>query len=67
MTKGNENGRSVVTEDCPGGSPDNLYAVIDNPVDGYVFCSGSVDDVRTYLRENGDGGIFCRVRVFTLH
>lgn len=67
MTKGNENGRSNVVEDRPCGGADHLYAVVDHPVDGYVFCAGRVDDVRAYLRENGDGSVFCRVRVYPLH
>lgn len=67
MTKGIEDGRSYVVEDRPGGGADYLYAVVDNPVDGHVVCSGRMDDVRAYLRENGDGSVFCRVRVYPLH
>jgi len=67
MTKGNEDGRSNVVEDRACRRADYLYAVADDPVDGHVFCAGSVDDVRAYLRENGNGGVFCRVRVYPLH
>ena len=67
MTKGIEDGRSDVFEDSTGGRADHLYAVVDDPSNGNVLCTGRVDDVRAYLRENGDGCLFQRVRVFTLH
>ena len=67
MMKGIEDGRSDVFEDCPSGSPDHFYAVVDDISNGNVICLGRVDDVRSYLRENGDGSVFQRVRLFTLH
>lgn len=67
MTKGIEDGRSSVFKDCPSGSPNYLYAVVDDPSNGNVLCTGSLDDVRTYIRENGDGCVFQRLRLFTLH
>ena len=67
MTKGIEDGRSDVVEDSPGGYSDYLYAVVDDPSNGNVLCTGRVDDVRAYLRENGDGCVFQRLRLFTLH
>lgn len=67
MTKGIEDGRNNVVKDSPGGCPDRIYAVVDDPSNGDVLCLGRLDDVRAYLRENGDGCLFQRVRVFTLH
>ena len=66
-TKGNESGRNDVIEDSPGSYPDYLYAVVDDPSNGDVLCTGRLDDVRAYIRENGYGCLFQRVRVFTLH
>jgi len=67
MMKGNEDGRNYVVEDRPCGGADRFYAVVDNPVDGHVVCFGRMDDVGAYLRENGYGSVFCRVRVYPLH
>jgi hypothetical protein len=46
---------------------DHLYAVVDDPSNGDVLCLGRLDDVRAYIRENGYGCVFQRLRVFTLH
>lgn len=67
MTKGNEDGRSDVFKDCTSSRTNHFYAVVDDPSNGDVLCLGRVDNVRAYLRENGDGGVFQRVRLFTLH
>ena len=51
-------------QDCYG-SPE--YAVIDHFGYGYEFPACLLGDAGTYIRENGNGWIFCRVRLFTLH
>ena len=59
-------GRNVV-EDSTDNDGSNIYAVIDHLIYGDEFCIGSLDDVRAFLGAYGDGSIFCRVRLFTLH
>lgn len=64
--KESSNGRNGI-EDCQDGNGSHFYAVVDHPIYGNEFCSGSLDDVRAFIRAYGDGSIFCSVRVFTLH
>jgi len=60
-------GRWGCVQDSAGGNGDHLYAVIDHPGYGYEFRSGLLDDVGAYMGEDGNGWIFCRVRLFTVH
>lgn len=54
-------------EDRQDGDGSSVYAIVDHLIYGDEFCVGSLDDVRTFLGAYGDGSIFCRVRLFTLH
>ena len=67
MTKGIDYGRNNVVEDSTSCRADHLYAVVDDTSNGDVLCLGRLDDVRAYIRENGYGCVFQRLRVFTLH
>ena len=65
--KGKSDDRRGCVQDSAGGDGDNLYAVIDHPGYGYEFHSRLLDDVGTYVGEDGNGWVFCRVRLFTVH
>jgi hypothetical protein len=65
--KGKSDGRWGCGENVEGGNGDHLYAVIDHPGYGYEFHSRLLDDAGAYMGEDGNGWIFCRVRLFTLH
>lgn len=69
MTKMKESNhdRSDVSEDRAYCDGSNQYAIVDHFIYGDEFCVGSLDDVRAFLRAYGNGGVFCRVRLFTLH
>ena len=54
-------------EDRQSGDGSPIYAVVDHLIYGDELCTGSLDDVRAFIRAYGDGGVFCRVRLFTLH
>ena len=66
MKESNDVGRHDF-EDRQSGDGSNLYAVVDHLIYGDEFCTGSLDDVRAFLGAYGDGCVFCRVRLFTLH
>ena len=67
MMKESDYGRGSIVEGGADGTGGNLYAVVDHLIYGDEFCFGSLDDVRAFLGAYGDGCVFCRVRVFTLH
>lgn len=56
-----------VSENFEDGNGSAVYAIVDHLIYGDEFCVGSLDDVRAFLGAYGDGSIFCRVRLFTLH
>ena len=67
MMKESNYGRGSAAENRQNGDGDNLIAVIDHFIYGDEFWTGSVDDARAFLGAYGDGCVFCRVRIFTLH
>ena len=67
MMKENSNVGRNDFENRQDGDGSPLYAVVDHIIYGDEFCTGSVDDVRAFLRAYGDGCVFCSVRLFTLH
>ena len=67
MMKESSNGRGCDVENRQDGDGNYFYAVVDHLIYGDEFCTGSLDDVRAFLGAYGDGCVFCRVRVFTLH
>ena len=66
-TKESNHDRGNVFEDRPYSDGGHQYAVVDHFIYGDEFCVGSLDDVRAFLRAYGDGCVFCRVRLFTVH
>ena len=67
MMKESNDVRGYGFEDCQGGNGSPVIAVVDDPINGDELCIGSVDDVRAFLGAYGDGCVFCRVRLFTVH
>ena len=67
QTKEKSNDGRGCVENSTGGNGGSLYAVIDHPGYGYEFPARLLGDVGTYLGEDGNGWIFCRVYLFTVH
>ena len=67
MMKENSNVGRNDFENRQDGDGSAVYAIVDHLIYGDEFCIGSLDDVRAFLGAYGDGSIFCRVRLFTLH
>jgi hypothetical protein len=61
-----DDGRGCV-QNSESGIGDNLYAVIDHPGYGWQFPASLLGDVRPFVGEDGDGWLFCRLRLFTVH
>jgi hypothetical protein len=66
-TKGKSNDGRGCVQNSTGGARNNLYAVIDHPGYGYEFPACLLDDVGTNVGEDGNGWIFCRLYLFTVH
>lgn len=66
-TKGNKDGWGYVVKDRPSGDGCYIYAVVDHIIYGDEFWTGSLDDVGAFMGTYGDGLVFCRLRLFTLH
>lgn len=60
-------GHSSSAENRPSGDGSDFYAIIDHAIYGDEFWIGSLDDVSAELGTYGDGIIFCRLRIFTVH
>lgn len=67
MMKENSNVGRYGFEDRQDGDGSPVYAVVDHLIYGDEFCTGNLDYVRAFLGAYGDGCVFCRVRLFTLH
>jgi hypothetical protein len=61
-----DDGRGCV-QDSESGIGDNLYAVIDHPGYGWQFPASLLGDVEPFVGEDGNGWLFCRLRLFTVH
>lgn len=66
-TKEKSDVRWGCVKDPAGSSGSRVYAVVDYPCDGYEFPASVLGDVPTFVGEDGNGWLLCRIHLFTLH
>jgi hypothetical protein len=65
--KEKSNVRWGFVEDPAGSDGGRVYAVVDYPCDGYEFSARLLGDVPTFVGEDGNGWLLCRIHLFTVH